>query len=75
MTIVQEHIEKITGAITTGSYTISGSLMVGDWLSLLDNHAAAFGVIIGTLTFLTNLVFQYLNHRVIKSKYETGSDK
>jgi hypothetical protein len=62
------HAEKITATVSTGSYAISGALVTGDWLSLLDNHAAAFGVILGGLTFLTNLIFQCLNHRAIKAK-------
>lgn len=65
---MQEYIEKIAGALQAGSYTISGGLLVGDWLSILDAHAAAFGVILGTFTFLTNFVFQWLNHRAIKIK-------
>lgn len=67
---MSNHIESISGAISTGTYAISGTLIVGDWLSMLDKHAAAFGVILGALTFLTNLVFQFMNHRVIRSRVE-----
>jgi hypothetical protein len=65
-----DHAEKITTMVTKGSYTISGALFFGDWLSILDSHAAAFGVILGALTFLTNLIFQYLNHQAIKAKHD-----
>ena len=54
---MHEYLEKL-------SYTISAGLIAGDWLSLLDAHALAFGVILGFATFTTNLVFQYLNYRV-----------
>ncbi|MGZ5053327.1 MAG: hypothetical protein ACXWAT_00130 [Methylobacter sp.] len=64
------HSDKITEAVSTGSYAIGGALVVGDWLSILDDHAAAFGVILGALTFLTNLIFQCLNHRAIKAKHK-----
>ena len=58
-----QHIEKIC------TYTISTGLVAGDWLSVLDHHAAAFGVMLGALiTFMVNLVFQWINHRAIAKK-------
>lgn len=60
--------ERIASALQAGTYTVSTGLVAGDWLSILDNHAAAFGVLLGTLTFLTNLVFQFLNHRAAVKK-------
>lgn len=65
---MSQHAERIASILQTSTYTVSGGLVAGDWLSMLDNHAAAFGVLLGTLTFLTNLVFQYLNHRAIVKK-------
>lgn len=65
---MSQHAEKIASILQTSTYTVSGGLVAGDWLSMLDNHAAAFGVLLGTLTFLTNLVFQYLNHRATVKK-------
>lgn len=63
-----QHAEKIASILQTSTYTVSGGLVAGDWLSILDSHAAAFGVVLGMLTFTTNLVFQYLNHRAIAKK-------
>jgi len=65
---MSQHAERIASILQTSTYTVSGGLVAGDWLSMLDNHAAAFGVLLGTLTFLTNLVFQYLNHRATAKK-------
>ncbi len=65
---MSQHAEKIASILQTSTYTVSGGLVAGDWLSMLDNHAAAFGVLLGTLTFLTNLAFQYLNHRATVKK-------
>ena len=62
------HVERIASTLQASTYTISGGLVISDWLSILDNHAAAFGVMLGALTFLVNLVFQWLNHRAIASK-------
>jgi hypothetical protein len=62
------HAERIANLMQTTSYGISSGLVLSDWLSILDSHAAAFGVLLGTLTFLTNLVFQWLNHRAIAKK-------
>jgi hypothetical protein len=61
-------MSRIASTLQAGTYTISGGLVAGDWLSILDNHAAAFGVVLGLCTFLTNLIFQYLNHRAIARK-------
>jgi hypothetical protein len=63
-----EHIEKVASVLQASTYTISGGLVAGDWLSVLDSHAAAFGVVLGLCTFLTNLIFQWLNHRVVVKK-------
>ena len=63
-----QHAEKIASILQTSTYTVSGGLVAGDWLSILDSHAAAFGVVLGMLTFTTNLVFQWLNHRAIVRK-------
>lgn len=66
--IMDQHVERIASALQATTYTVSGGLVVSDWLSILDHHAAAFGVLLGTLTFLTNLVFQWLNHRAVGRK-------
>jgi hypothetical protein len=63
-----EHVEKIATVLQNTTYGVSGGLVLSDWLSILDSHAAAFGVVLGMLTFTTNLIFQYLNHRAIAKK-------
>ena len=65
---MNSHVERIASTLQASTYTISGGLVISDWLSILDNHAAAFGVVLGMLTFTTNLVFQWLNHRAIARK-------
>ena len=65
---MRDHIEKVTSALQLSTYTVSGGLVAGDWLSILDNHAAAAGVLLGALTFLTNLVFQMINMRAKVNK-------
>ena len=65
---MNEHAERIASVLQATTYSVSGGLVVSDWLSILDHHAAAFGVMLGTLTFLTNLAFQWMNHRAIAKK-------
>jgi hypothetical protein len=62
---VNEYFESAVKSVSTVTYSISGSLVLGDWLQVLNQNAAAFGAIIAFLTFATNLVFQVLNHRAI----------
>ena len=65
---MSEHAQAIASTVSAATYSISGALVMGDWLSVLDSHAAAIGVILGALTFMTNFVFQLLNHRVIRAR-------
>jgi hypothetical protein len=62
-----DHVDNLAKSVTTVTYSVSGGLVISDWLSVLDDHAAAFGVALGILTYVTNLVFQFLNHRIIKA--------
>lgn len=64
---MDQHAETIAKSVSNIAYSISGSLVIGDWLSVLDQHAAAFGVLLGFATYLTSLIFHVMNHRVIRS--------
>lgn len=69
---MQEHIENIARTVSTITYSVSGGLVISDWISILDQHAAAIGVCIGILTYMTNLAFQLMNHRIIRA---TGGER
>lgn len=43
------------------SYLLSGGLVVGDLLEILDRYAGAWGVIIGAITCATNIYFHLKN--------------
>lgn len=66
---IQDHIEPITAHFVKGcqylAYSISGGLVVSDWLSVLDHHAGTFGVALGVMTYITNFIFQCLNRKAI----------
>ena len=64
---MSEHLHDIARAVSTATYSISGSLVLGDFLQVLNQNAAAIGVIIAFVTFVTNFIFQCLNHKVIKA--------
>ncbi len=65
---LNEHIENAAKGVSAATYSISGGLVLGDLLTVLDNHAASFGVILGAMTFMTNFIFQLLNHLAIRAK-------
>lgn len=69
MAFFTENTEQVVKVTSAATYSVSGSLMLADLINTLDHHAAAIGVILGTLTFIANLIFQYLNHKVIKSNH------
>jgi hypothetical protein len=62
-----DDVDNVIKTISGITYSVSGALVAGDWLSLLDEHAAAFGVILGMATFITNLIFNYLGYRAVMS--------
>lgn len=68
---MQEHAGEIAKGLSAGSYTISGGLIVSDWLPFIDHHAAAIGVLLGILTYITNFVFKCLHYRAALRKNET----
>lgn len=53
-------MDKWNDAVSSATYILGGSLVIGDWLSVLDAHAGAFGVLIASATFLINLMFQLI---------------
>lgn len=56
-----------TKTISGITYSIAGTLMAGEWLDVLDRHAAAFGVLLGMATFTTNFIFNWLSYRAVVS--------
>lgn len=63
------HVENAANAksvlATAATYATSGTLVAGSYMDYLNNHAGAFGVIIGVATFVTNFVFQLINRRAL----------
>jgi hypothetical protein len=54
---MDEHISQIKIA-TLMVYSWSASLIVNDWVSVIDNHAPAFGLCIAFFTALINRHYQ-----------------
>ncbi len=48
---------------TYSTYAVGANLVIGDVMDYLGDHASAFGVIIGFMTFLTNVYFQWKRGR------------
>lgn len=70
-------LEATTKIISKATYTINGSLILSGIFDILNKNAAAFGVILGILTFLTNVYFQYITHKLVlqKRKEEKEEEK
>ena len=68
-------IETTTNIISKAAYTVNGSLILSGIFDILNKNAAAFGVILGLLTFLTNIYFQYLNHKVLEKRIKIEHEK
>jgi hypothetical protein len=64
---IQNNATEIAVKVASNiSYSISGGLVVLDVLKFMNEYAAAFGVILGIMTFILNLIFQVVNHHTIK---------
>ena len=64
-----QHAEALAKAASNASYVVSGGLIACDWLQFLNQNAAAVGCILGFLTFMANITFQWLNHKAIKARH------
>ena len=64
--VLKPTIDDVIRTMSSISYTLAGILITGEWLKFLDSHASAMGVIIGFLTFITNLIFQIIRHKSMK---------
>ncbi|MCX7084294.1 MAG: hypothetical protein NTY69_02005 [Methylococcales bacterium] len=60
-------MDKLNDAVSSATYIVGGSLMIGDWLSILDAHAGAYGVLIAGATFVLNFMFQIIRLTRIKA--------
>jgi hypothetical protein len=60
-----ERNEYFTKATSMCTYIASGSLVIGDFLNRLDHHAAAFGVLIGFISCISNIFFKW---RLLRAK-------
>ncbi|MGD0961569.1 MAG: hypothetical protein ABSB19_17305 [Methylomonas sp.] len=56
-------------AASAAAYVLSACLVAGDWLHWLNSNAAACGVVLGLLTYCTNLFFQIRNSRIISKQH------
>jgi hypothetical protein len=57
---MQEHAESIAKVLSTTTYGISGGLVLGDYISIIDQHSWIIGLGLGAITYTTNLVFRVI---------------
>lgn len=55
--------EWVGTAATGTTYVASGAVCVNEVMKYMDQHAAAFGVMIGAITCITNFVSKWLHRR------------
>ena len=72
-----DKISNASDIMSITSYSVNGSLILSGIFDILNKNAAAFGVILGILTFLTNVYFQYITHKLVlqKRKEEKEEEK
>jgi len=68
--IMLENFELHSQIASKIGYSVSAWLIAGRVLNFLNAYAAAFGVMIGILTFIINWRYQHLNHLAIKAQVD-----
>ena len=63
---MSEHAEQIAKVASTVAYSLCSGLVISDWLQFLNANAAAVGIFIAILTYLTSLFFQIINSKAIR---------
>lgn len=58
-----EWVDRLEILFSKASYAISGGLVIGDFMHYLNENAAAFGVILGFMTFLLNAYYSHKKHK------------
>jgi len=58
---MQDHAESIARFVSTLTYGISGGLVVGDYVTIIDQHTWIIGAGLGLLTYATNLIFRVIH--------------
>lgn len=69
-----QHAEALAKVAANTSYAVSWTLIADDWIQFLNQNAAACGVVLGFMTFVANIVFQWMNHKAIKTRYKDDDD-
>lgn len=63
---MNDNAQHIATTASAAAYSICGTLITGKMFHFLDTHAAAIGVLLGVLTYATNLVFKFLHFRAVR---------
>ena len=63
-----ESLEFHSQMASKAGYFVSAWLVAGRILNFLNEYAAAFGIIIGMMTFFVNWYYRHLTLQVIKSR-------
>jgi hypothetical protein len=64
---MQDHAASIASTASLTSYGISASLILGDWVAVIDQHTWIIGAAGFAITWTTNLVFKIYDRRTSKS--------
>lgn len=60
---MQEHAGIISATSSATSYGISVSLIIGDWIAIVDQHTWVVGVFGFLITWITNVIFKIIQLR------------
>jgi hypothetical protein len=67
---MDDYLDKLISFLVSVNYTISSGLFIGSAMNYLNENAAAFGVIIGFLTFFAQIYFNTRQQLMLTKKLD-----
>lgn len=65
---MHEHAEGLAKVCEKAAYFVSGSIMIGDWVNVLDRHSWIIGAVLGLITCATNCYFKWIHYKLVSDQ-------
>ncbi len=65
---MEQHAAGIAQTAAATSYGISATMVLGDWMTLIDHHTWIIGLVLGVITLTTDIIFKIINSQKLAKK-------
>lgn len=67
---MNQHSETIADACSKFAYAVSGGIVFGDIIGVIDQHTWIIGAILGSATLICQIYFNLMHYRLKKQESE-----